>query len=82
MIFFCSLDEAGGAGRTAPQRLAVIAEVVQTVLPYNGADESGGRIAKSCSSFSAAKCHGKKQACQWVQGGDFPRPLREILPGH
>jgi len=37
----CSLDEAGGAGRVAPQKLTITATVVQTVLPYNEADENG-----------------------------------------
>jgi len=35
------LDEAGGAGRVAPQKLTITATVVQTVLPYNEADENG-----------------------------------------
>ena len=41
----CSLSEVGGVGRVAPQRLAVIAAPVEPVLPYNGADGNGDRIA-------------------------------------
>ena len=40
------MGEVGGAGAEPPQNLTTTAAVVQTVLPYNEADESGGQGSK------------------------------------
>jgi hypothetical protein len=37
---FCSLFEVAGAGRVAPRKPTISRAEVQTVLPYNEADES------------------------------------------
>ena len=41
---FCSLFEAGGAGREALQKPTVNAVQVQMFLPRKEADEGGGRV--------------------------------------
>ena len=82
IFLFCSLGEAGGVGRVAPQKLTSTIEVVQTVLSYNEADGNGAGLLNPVPRFRRRNGTTKKQACQWFKGGDFPRPLREILPGH
>lgn len=53
---FCSLEEVGGAGRVAPQKLTITAAQVEPVLPYNERTKAENRIVfLSCSPFSAAK---------------------------
>ena len=47
---------------------------MKPVLPYNEADGSGAGFLKSCSPFSAAKCHGKNPDGQGFKGGDFFAP--------
>ena len=43
---FCSLGEVGGVGRVAPQRLTIIAAVVQTVLPLKWSRRKRGQGCK------------------------------------
>jgi len=59
-----------GCGARSPANAENFRSVVETVLLYNEAAESGGQDL-SCSPFSAEKWHGKNPDGQGFKGGDF-----------
>ena len=68
---FCSLFEAGGAGRATTQKPTVNTVQVQTFLPRKEADEGEAGFTNPVPRFRRRKGSGKNPDGQGFKSGDF-----------